>query len=1673
MSFDDINLGDGELDDTNAPKIDLSFDDAGNNKSSGFSFTGGWGGWGSGSRWDFSGAGDAGNSNKAEDDAAKHTSADTGLWGSFGKKNKKKENGGFDFSFDNTTEEAANAEPPTEADPTAQDDSWGYSASSKDKKKKNKRGTIVEEGLPEPPIVVIPEPEPEAPAFDSAWGGGWGTTNSKKDKKKKGGAINTFEEPAPPPPPPPPIVLEEPPVAMGDDDWGFASTKKGKKGKKGKEEPAFVPEPEPIVVVVPEAEPEAVNDDAHWGGWGAATSKRDKKKKGQNGSATGPTPFADDPIVSMIEPETTAEANTAPANEDWMDWGTSKKDKKKPKRGAAIEEVQQPPPPPVIPEAIPEPTNDWGTSSFWGSGKKDKKSKNGRNAFTEPEPVPPADQDPLMDLLGDKTIKPDGFDEPRAEGEDDWGGGWGFNKKDKKKGNSRNAPVEVIDVNPAIAEIQKPDSITESKSTVEDDNWGGSLWGSAKNKKKGKKGAIAFDAPPPVPTPPEEPGMINLALSPPPPVASTKAIEAPNDDMWGSYGTTTKKGKKDKKGSSTTKASQIDEAGLSKQWSRESPNDIVHIIDDAPPANPIMVEDSPKEEVPASQVRSMWGSWGNGSTSKTKTTKEKEKEKKDKEAKEKMEQEEKEKTEKEEAKRLKKGAKGADMAKLSDDPVVDIIDETPAKGKKNKGTAKTETKSGKKSATTTTDEDLLAAIADTPAEDPVIADILEETKPKKDDKRGDTSWGGSFWGVSLKSTKKSTAESKKDAAESANHNASLMNASQKFPEPIIADQSPPPLKAAKSSSASKGTTVVKGSVADRIKALQSDKKGHVEPAPPPPPPLVDLGFDLDPDFEPLSEQPQKPSASSKKNTGASKVTSKSSSKKKDKDSSPPLDPIVDLPKARSPVPGGFPLDDEIVEVIEASAMADKAYKKSAKANRKTTKSTKAEAVVDVPPPPFMPNTSHKSKSKSAAEERSKLPTPPPEPEVLTDAPSPRKERAKVVRSQGASSWGFWGAAPKQEPRKKSKDDSPTNSKPSTPGLVRSKSARKASDKDTEGLSKSSGSDKAAKTPSRPKSSRGTSFSLFGGAPPSRSRSMRAPKSSSRRASVDPDTGMMSPPEDEKVIRVSAKAAKVMGIGTSRPSVGRSGSTREKGKSRGTIHASAPKSFADAQSTGVPDPYAIDDDIVLVRGAADMVDMPAPKLSRNRSLPKDAGANRTSKRDSRISDGVLVDTDGPTDGAEVVTGPDDMAFVEAPRRTPLKRSASSAKKSDGFMGLFGLSRRNTTRESDDRGARREVQDNEDGVSRHKRGSVRYEDESAKRPRRSRRVSDTDGFMTDAMPASTDVEDPEARRARRARRAERERDSAAAEEKAARRREREREKEREAHETRKVKAREVRDRRLREEQELEARRQEEKRARRATREQRRAQEEQARREDEAREAEYHARRRERERDRETAGADDPRSRPSNSDRPRTSRRQSHVDGPTRASEHDAARRQRHDERRPRYSTTHTPAERSARPVEDYFDPCNGHSQHDAPQTAPARPYLASGDKTASWVNSFHAEPPLPPPVEGTVLEGAPDLNGGDTTADEEARRDTRRIRPGGAGGSRKQGSYREEGRRDGRREERRVGAEGFRSSDGSGAGERIVRRKSAFPSLADGGTRAWDERPAGPGKRGSWFKKFTGL
>lgn len=379
---------------------------------------------------------------------------------------------------------------------------------------------------------------------------------------------------------------------------------------------------------------------------------------------------------------------------------------------------------------------------------------------------------------------------------------------------------------------------------------------------------------------------------------------------------------------------------------------------------------------------------------------------------------------------------------------------------------------------------------------------------------------------------------------------------------------------------------------------------------------------------------------------------------------------------------------------------------------------------------------------------------------------------------------------------------------------------------------------------------------------------------------------------------------------------------------------------------------------------------------------------------------------------MISGPDDIAFVEAPpKEGKLKRSNTAPKKPEGgggLMGLFGSLRRNTRPEIPERRKSRSYRD-EDGkrVDLEREESRRLRREERKR-RSMRPDTDGEGFTTDPGPAAApdmEAEDPEAKNAaRKARRASRhapadelrESELREAEERRTRRKEKER-------------AREMREKQAREEEE--DRRREEKRARRAAREERRAREEQ-----EAKEAEARA----------------------------------------------AARRER---RRLREQETYEASKarrRHSRAGEQAFEPADEGEKSKRrrskilPEATRAPPMMSGNkhEKISSWVHSQADDPPEPPPVTPTVLDVPPPagepLNTHSVSSDDEARRDLRRR-------ARRRAKYpglTDEEIDDLRARRRRGERDGIKSSSGSGEYD---RDRGYAP-------------PLGP-KVPNWFKKLT--
>ena len=1031
-------------------------------------------------------------------------------WGTFGgKKDKKKGKKGLVEEIPKVEDPIVVVVPEPEAEPAAAapDDTWGSFSTKKDKKK-GKKGAVEEISKAEEPLVVTVDgtETATAPADDL-----WSSLGPKKDKKKgKKGAI----EEAPKANDPAVVIVPEPASAIMD-EWGTFGAKKDK--KKGKNVPAEEPMQfeDDGTVDVPEQESAA---DTGWGSWGI-TAKTDKKNK-----KNGITEFEEEtPVATEAVPA--FEAPSVAADEDWMNWGSGKKKDKKGKKGGLAESKADefspppPPPPPAAPSTLEDSkTDDWGS---FGTAKQ-KKGKKGK--VTEPTPVIPPMPEPVMEVtnevLGDA-----------AEG-DRWGG-WGLSTKDKKKKEKEKtkpaeqiSPVEVVD-DTTMMPGTLPDAIIDIDAPAENDTWG--IWGttSKKDKKKGGRIEHVYEAPPPAPTPPAQ-GLTPEPTSPPFP-----ALDDPEEGEWGALAPVKAKGKKDVKKdllgrtTSTSKVTKTEDSKLNKKGAKDQVDDYPDFIDEANNEKFIdkVKKESPKEETPAKAAKGFWGSFGSSATtSKAQTAKDKAKEKEDEKAK----------------------AKAQEEAKP--EPVVEAVNTLDKKGSKAKkdgklgkaDNSKGSDRSGKVNDPKMDDIDALIDLMDGSPEfnEDELAELADEIDKEDVDKKADA-W--SFWNSSTKKpTGKKADEPKKEIAKQASANQkSSLGKPPKQPEPILADEPPPPPPAAAVSAMNKSLPLKskvggKPSVADKIKALEKEKEKKSEPIPPPPAP--------EPEPPPKAELPPKKSNNIAK--AKTETASKSVATSKKKDISP--EPAKEKASKES-VPGSFPsegADDDIVDIIDLKPPEKKINKKAKQAAEKAKMDS---MIVDLPAPPSPP-------APPAP------PTPPPEPVATKPV---KKERARVVRGEGVSSWGIWGAAPKKEVKKEKAPKAeadigspPSKPKASPPAMVRSKSTKVSNGKDAEKTSsKSSGSDKPAKSDARPPKPRGLSFSqlLMGGPSPARTKSTRrssyaVPKSSSRRQSIDADAvGLMSPPPDDQP-EVSTKAAKLMGMGSGK--IDRKVSTKGKQKTPG-------------------------------------------------------------------------------------------------------------------------------------------------------------------------------------------------------------------------------------------------------------------------------------------------------------------------------------------------------------------------------------------------------------------------------------------------------------------------------------------------------------------------------------------
>lgn len=1469
-------------------------------------------------------------------------------WGFSSKKSKKKVTKGTEADKEPETSSAVVPEPEVDAGM-----GWGDFGTNKKDKKKGKRDTADQEKSKDAPITVVPDPEPEADL-------GWGSFGAKDKKKKGRKAIEEVEQKdddivA--------IVTEPEPIADGG--WGnFGSKKNVKKGKGGST--AEVVEDKHVTQTL---DLDPIPEDTFDAGWGATTKKGKKDKKGGIASVKEDT-------ITVLDSAATAEAAKG-ADDDWMNWGsTDKKKDKKGKKGTVDEGLPPPPqhPLPAVSDFLDTSSVDpWATST---TSKKDKKGKKGKAVEPEPaifeEPDPPADR------------------EAEAE-KDEWAGLTASEKKKKEKAKAKEREKEEKEKKETDElekkereELEKKekeerekekakagkkgkastasatsktkdlmaDSIPDTLPAVEEDTWGSSMWGPAKKdgKKKGAKKDSPFEIPPPVPTPPAQ------GLTPPPEATLDDLME----DDWGTFAPAKDKdkGKKDSK-----KLPKAEESKASKNASKDKTEEEWK---------------KPAEESAAKAARSFWGGMTTTTTSKSKTTKEKEAE----QAKQEHE---------------------LDLDLDSDldlDEIVDIIDEDPPpkKGSKSKVSdsrvaKNTTSKDEKASKNSASDKKAkggsseLDALIDFDELEPKGSKSKSADKDKSQGEEQKTPDAFSFWGSSKKTSGKNGDEPKKEInkPKAANQSDPLAFLSNE-PEPTtpFADE-PAPSQSSKPSKSAMSTSKTSGksSVAQKVKALEEERKQALEPAAPPPPDPVD------------------PEPSAKKTTPvSSKSKAKSPFAKKREPSPPPEDTKK---SSKDSVPGSFPAEgfeeENLIDMLASSPVEKKSAKK---ASAKTAKAPKKEIdrdVMDVdmmmPAVPAVPAAP---------------PTPPAEPVAVRPV---KKERARVVRDEGASSWGFWAAAPKKDAKKttKTKDDAdvPSAKKAVTPVLVRSKSTKapKEKEKDTEKSSGSDGKDKKAE--SRPSKSRGSSFgAFFGGPPPVRAKPVRrtstsaASKTTSRRPSMDVDAfGLPSPPLEDAPA-MTGKAAKVMGATPGK--LNRNASTKGKQK-----------------ASPVPDPYPIDDDdMVMVNGIDDpIINAPVPESSRKPTKHK--ASRSTPKRESRpvfdaADDVVMIDGPSPDE-------PEILAFDEKPRApAPLQRSMTSSKKPAngklmGLFGGFGKNRRNS--ETLERPKGRTIITDDEAVSPRKR-TVNSREDSSKRIRRDDRKvrrsekQDTDGFITDALNDRGPVTESEEADIRR-------------QERRAAKRE----------------VREVEPRRDGPENEADGARQ----AKTTERRNKRVEDEGSQ-----RQGEKHTRRSGK--DERPAKNPAERSKHSSSRPHKSDRRRSYMDPP--ANDRPKAHRSR---------TEQSSSKRRSVAVDDYFDPRNA-----VPEEGKNEPYMhGANDHTSSWVKSQLSDPADPPPVEGTVIEPTPRLGGKGGYDDDEARKAARKARRQSRYGPEDEAG---EGDRERRRQRKKE-----KESEGSvewGGGKEREKLSRRYTDL--GGVRgAVDGRPSlgAAGKRSSWLKKVTGM
>lgn len=699
----------------------------------------------------------------------------------------------------------------------------------------------------------------------------------------------------------------------------------------------------------------------------------------------------------------------------------------------------------------------------------------------------------------------------------------------------------------------------------------------------------------------------------------------------------------------------------------------------------------------------------------------------------------------------------------------------------------------------------------------------------------------SFWGGTKKTTgtnKKNDGPKKEIAKSAIAEPTEALKDWSNTPEPSFFDDKPEPQKTSeiKTSRKAMSKPTSKSAVLQRVKALEREKA--LDPLPSP------VVAPFEPLDKVLESPPKKfgkskvipgniGAASKKKDLSPPPVEERQASKDSIPGSFPAealdddlfidvLDPPVKENKSKESSklsklskvskesskykeePVEEPEGDILFDVVETPSKkkSNKGSSKLNKANKKSSKSKKEPKMEDLidydtstppefpdvqdepdepeePGEPGEPGEPEVPEVPEAPKAPEAPPTPPPEP---VSAKPAKKERAKVVRDEGAS-WAFWGASPRKPAKKelKAKDDAVPSpaAKERAPsiGLARSKSMKTAKEKETEKTSaKSSGSDKDKKPEARIARPRPSGFGgFFGGLPPARAKPVRkpsaaTPKSFSRRGSLEVDAiGIPSPPAEEAP-EMNNKAARLMGTAASK--IERKDSIRTKPKGRRQYLRPRSTKFeqeADFATVVVPDPYAIDDDdLILVNDLEDPVIN--PPISKTKDIRREKSTNTRAKKEVHCNpnspigspkllpeadisweneqvnpvteptdDTIMLEAGPSSDGAELPSLQEALAFDEKPRSSPVvQRSLANTKKSDSkLMGLFGGFRKPRRASEMYERPRKAPVDEFDGTLRRKRGvtgdgdapkRIRREDRKARRSEKT--DAEDDGFITEA-------------------------------------------------------------------------------------------------------------------------------------------------------------------------------------------------------------------------------------------------------------------------------------------------------------------------------------------------------